>query len=83
MRSRVHVQPPLDQVFVVVTKLTVDCLLGVDYLIANEVIIDYKHHCVVTNGNELPFTLTKEITNTIKSLQGYTATVLETVVIPG
>ena len=26
----------------VVSKLTVDCLLGVDYLLTNEVIINYK-----------------------------------------
>ena len=38
-----------EQAFVVVSKLTVDCLLGVDYLLANEAIINYKHHCVVIN----------------------------------
>jgi len=65
------------------TKLTVDCLLGVDYLIANKVIINYKHHCVVIKDNEIPFTLSKGIANTIQSSQGYAATVLETVMIPG
>ena len=41
------------QVFVVISKLTVECLLGVDYLLANEAIINYKHHCVVIKGNEI------------------------------
>ena len=72
-----------DQVFVVVSKLTVDCLLGVDYLIANEVIINYKRHCVVIKGNEIPFTLTKGIASTVQSSQCCTTTVFETTVIPG
>ena len=43
----------------VVNKLIVDCLLGEDNLIANEVIINYKHRCVFINGNEILFTLTQ------------------------
>jgi len=72
-----------EQVFVVVSKLTVDCLLGVDYLLANEVIINYKHHCVVIKGSEIPFTLRKGIANTVQPSSCYTTTVLETVTIPG
>ena len=30
-----------DQVFIVVRTLTVDCLLGADYLVAHEVVINY------------------------------------------
>ena len=58
-------------------------MLGVDYLIANEVIIDYKCHCVVIKGNEILFTLNQGIANTIQPSPSYTATVLETVTIPG
>lgn len=72
-----------EQVFTVVSKLTVDRLLGVDYLIANEVVINYKRHCVVIKDNEIPFTLNQGITNTIQPSPSYTATVLETVTIPG
>ena len=42
-----------EQVFIVVSALTVDCLLGADYLVAHGVIINYKHGCVVIN-NEIP-----------------------------
>jgi len=55
-------------------------LLAVDYLLVNEVIIIYKHHCVVIKGNEIPFTLTK---GTVQPSPCYTTTVLETVTIPG
>ena len=47
-----------DQVFIVVKTLTVDCLLGADYLVAHEVLIDYKRSAVTIQGNEIPFTLT-------------------------
>ena len=43
-----------EQVFIVVTNLTVDCLLGVDYLVTHGVIIDYKCGCVVIKDNEIP-----------------------------
>ena len=40
------------QVFIVVNTLTVDCLLDADYLVAYEVVIDYKHSVVVIKGNK-------------------------------
>lgn len=71
-----------EQVFVVVSKLTVDCLLGADYLTENEVIIDYKLRRVSIKGNEIPFTLTKGVANTIVSTT-CTTSVLKKVTIPG
>ena len=38
--------------------LTVDFLLGADYLAAHEVFIDYKCSAVTIQGNEIPVTLT-------------------------
>jgi len=46
-----------EQVFTVVNTLTVYCLLGADYLISHEIIIDHKHSNVVFKGHKIPFTL--------------------------
>ena len=54
------------QVFIVVKTLTVDCLLGVDYLVAHEVVIDYKHAMVTIKGNEIPFTIANGVATTTK-----------------
>ena len=66
--------------FVVVSKLTVDCLLGADYLIANEAIID---HNVFMKGNEMSFMLAKGIANTMQPATCGTISVLKAVTIPG
>ena len=64
--------------------LTVDCLLGVDYLTANEVIIDYKHNHVAIRGHIIPFTLKNGIANTIQfSSNNAIASSLKTTTIPG
>ena len=55
-----------EQVFTVVNTLTVDCLLGADYLVTHEVIIDYKHSQVSIKGHKIPFTLTHGIANVIQ-----------------
>ena len=45
-----------EQVFVVVNALTVDCLLGADYLVSHGAIIDHKCGYVVIKDNKIPFT---------------------------
>ena len=73
-----------EQVFTVVKMLTVDCLLGVDYLTANEVIIDYKHNHVTIRGHIIPFTLKNGIANTIQfSSNNAVTSTLKTTTIPG
>ena len=67
----------------VVNKLIVDCLLGEDNLIANEVIINYKHRCVFINGNEILFTLTQGIANTVQPATCCKTFFSETVTISG
>lgn len=57
-------------------------MLGADHLTENEVIIDYKLRRVSIKGNEIPFTLTKSVANTIVSTT-CTTSVLKTVTIPG
>ena len=53
-----------EQVFIVVTTLTVDCLLGADYLVTHGVIIDYKRGCVVIKDNEIPVILSNGVATT-------------------
>ena len=72
-----------EQVFTVVNTLTVDCLLGVDYLTANEVIIDYKHSHVTIRGHIIPFTLKNGIATTIQLCNNAVASSLKTTIIPG
>ena len=43
------------QLFTVVRNLTVDCILGVDYLMQHETVIDCKRCCVTMGGVEFPF----------------------------
>jgi len=72
-----------EQVFTVVNTLTVDCLLGADYLISQEVIIDYKHSYVVIKGHKIPFTLTQGVANTIHPPTNLVVSALRNVTIPG
>ena len=72
-----------EQVFVV-NALTVDCLLGADYLVAHGVIIDYKRGCVVIKDNEIPFTLKSGVaTISDLSMCDRILSVLNTITIPG
>ena len=72
-----------EQVFVVVNALTVDCLLGADYLVAHGVIIDYKRGCVVIKDNEIPFTLKSGVaTISDLSMCDRILSVLNTITIP-
>ena len=71
------------QVFIVVKTLTVDCLLGVDYLVAHEVVIDYKHAMVTIKGNEIPFTIANGVATITKYAScNRTISTLQTVTIP-
>lgn len=71
------------QVFIVVKTLTVDCLLGVDYLVAHEVVIDYKHGVVTIKGNEIPFTIANGVATTTRDVScNRTISTLQTVTIP-
>lgn len=73
-----------EQVFVVVNALSMDCLLGADYLVAHGVIIDYKRGCVVIKDNEIPFTLKSGVVTTYNlSMCNRTISVLSTITIPG
>ena len=72
------------QAFVVVNALTVDCLLGADYLVAHGVIIDYKRGFVVIKDSEIPFTLKSGVTTTSNLFMcNRTISVLNTMTIPG
>ena len=71
------------QVFTVANTLTVDCLLGADYLISHEVIIDYKNSTVVIKGYKIPFTLTHGVANTILPPNSLAVSALKNVTIPG
>ena len=42
-----------EQVFTVVKTLTVDCLLGSDFLIAQEALIDYEKGTVIIKENSI------------------------------
>ena len=73
-----------DHVFIVVNTLTVDCLLGADYLVAHEVIINYKQGLVVIKGKEVPFTLSNGVATTTKCTTcDRLISALQTVTIPG
>lgn len=72
-----------EQVFTVVNTLTVDCLLGADYLISHEAVIDYKHSRVVIKGNKIWFTLTHGVANTIRPPNSLVVSALKNVTIPG
>ena len=72
-----------EQVFTIVNALTVDCLLGADYLVTHEVIINYKHNNVVIKGHNIPFTLTHGIANTIQPPSNVVIFALKNVTIPG
>ncbi|XP_065918839.1 uncharacterized protein [Dysidea avara] len=72
-----------EQVFTVVNTLTVDCLLGADYLVTYEVIIDYKHSHVAIKGHEIPFTLTHGIANFIQPPINMVICADKNVTIPG
>lgn len=73
-----------EQVFIVVTALTVDCLLGADYLVTHGVIIDYKRGCVVIKDNEIPILLTNGVATTTNLFTcDKTISALKTSIIPG
>ena len=72
-----------EQVFTVVKSLTVDCLLGSDFLIAQEVIIDYKNRTVLIKGNELPFTMNHGVAMTNHVVCDGLVSASETTTIPG
>ena len=72
-----------EQVFTVVNTLTVDCLLGSDFLIAQEVVIDYKKGTALIKGNEIPFTMNQGIATTSHAVgNGFVSASLTTTV-PG
>ena len=72
-----------EQVFTVVNTLTVDCLLGSDFLISQEVIIDYKKCTVVIRGNEIPFNMTNGIATTNHKICSRVVSASQTTTIPG
>ena len=68
-------------IFVVVTALAVDCLLGVGYLVAHGVIIDYDRGCVVIEDKK-PFTLPNGVTTTNLDTCDRVISVRDTTTIP-
>ena len=73
-----------EQVFIVVTTLTVDCVLGAYYLVTHAVIIDYKRGCVVIKDNEIPIILSNNVATTANySDCDRTISALNTSTIPG
>ena len=52
------------QIFIVVRTLTVACLLGADYLVAHDIVINYKQGIVEIKGHNIPFTLCYDQTAT-------------------
>ena len=72
-----------EQVFTVVNTLTVDCLLGSDFLKAQEVIIDYKKGTVFIKGNEIPFTMNNGIATTNHTISNRKVSATQTTTIPG
>ena len=73
-----------DQVFIVVRTLTVDCLLGADYLVAHEVVINYKQAIVEIKGHNIPFTLTNGVATIRQRMPcNRTISALQTMSIPG
>ena len=73
-----------DQVFIVMRTLTVDCLLGADYLVAHEVVINYKQAIVEIKGHNIPFTLTNGVATIRQHMPcNRTISALHTMTIPG
>ena len=72
-----------EQVFIVVNTLTVDCLLGSDFLVAQEVIIDYKKGTVLIKGNEIPFNMTNGIATSNYEIGSRVVSASQTTTIPG
>ena len=73
-----------DQVFIVMRTLTVDCLLGADYLVAHEVVINYKQAIVEIKGHNIPFTLTNSVATIRQHMPcNQTISALHTMTIPG
>ena len=72
-----------EQVFIVVNTLTVDCLLGSDFLVAQEVIIDYKKGTVLIKGNEIPFNMTNGIATSNFEIGSRVVSASQTTTIPG
>ena len=73
-----------DQVFIVMRTLTVACLLGADYLVAHEVVINYKQGIVEIKGHNIPFTLTTGVATIRQHMPcNRTISVLQTITIPG
>lgn len=72
-----------EQVFTVVNTLTVDCLLGSDFLTAQEVIIDYKNGTVLIKGNDIPFTMNRGIATTSHAVRNGFVSASQTTTIPG
>ena len=71
------------QVFTVVNTLTVDCLLGSDFLIAQEVVIDYKKGTALIKGNEIPFTMNQGIATTSHAVDNGFVSASLTTTVPG
>ena len=72
-----------DQVFIVVRTSTVACLLGADYLVAHEVVINYKQGIVEIKGHNIPFTLTTGVATIRQHMPcNRTISVLQTITIP-
>ena len=72
-----------EQVFTVVKTLTVDCLLGSDFLIAQEVVIDYKKGTVIIKENEIPFNMTNGNAITSHKVCSRSVSASQTTTIPG
>ena len=72
-----------EQVFTVVNTLTVDCLLGSDFLISQEVLIDYKNGTVSLKGNVIPFSMSNSNTTPIQEACSRSVSAFQTTTIPG
>lgn len=73
-----------DQVFIVVRTLTVECLLGADYLVAHEVIINFKQGVVEIKGHNIPFTLMDGVAKIRQHMPcDRSVSALQTITIPG
>ena len=72
-----------EQVFTVVNTLTVDCLLGSDFLISHEVLIDYKNGTVSLKGNVIPFSMSNCNTTPIQEACSRSVSAFQTTTIPG
>ena len=72
-----------EQVFTVINTLTIDCLLGSDSLVSQEVIVNYKKSTVVIKGNEIPFNVTNGIATTNHKTCSRVVSASQTTTIPG